>query len=181
MKRMRYFAIALVLLLVAAGCSNESGSGTMGDSQSSTRSTERSVPVEDELPWNVAKARALAMQAEIADLIPEEQVDEIVHKRTGTLLNCGGGQINWHSSSSVSLAAGVDEESVVRAIEEHYQGSRFDVETDIDAAGDYRIQLRSQDSAEGYIVVKDGPGTIRIASGSFCFVLPEDVDLPGDF
>ncbi|SJN09850.1 hypothetical protein FM113_07390 [Leucobacter sp. 7(1)] len=40
--------------------------------------------------------------------------------------------------------------------------------------GQYELQLVAQDGVENYIIAEGEPGTLRIASGSPCFVLPED-------
>jgi hypothetical protein len=178
MKRGLITAIAAAVLMASlSGClpSDRSGEPT------SATTTEKGEAVESELTWQEAKARTLSMQLEIARLIPENKVVKINDKKTGTLLSCSKTDHNWNGSTTVTLVEGVDEESVVRAIETHYKESRFNIKTGPDVVGDYRVQLRSPDTAENYIIGKDGPGEVRIASGSACFTLPEGVYPGGDF
>ncbi|MBV1778455.1 hypothetical protein KRR55_04905 [Paeniglutamicibacter sp. ABSL32-1] len=137
--------------------------------------------MENELTWQKAKARAQAMEMEIAKLIPEDKVVKIDQGKTGTLFSCSETLHNWNGATTVSLSKGTEPESLVKAIEAHYQDSRFTIETDVDIVGDYRVQLRSPDTAENYIIVKDGQGTISIDSGSACFTLPEGEYPGGDF
>ncbi|WP_411734132.1 hypothetical protein [Paeniglutamicibacter sp.] len=137
--------------------------------------------MESELTWQKAKAQSQAMELEIANLIPEDNVVKIEQKATGILFECGEAQHRWKGSAAVTLSAGTDPEPIVRAIEAHFQDSRFNLKTGPDIVGDYRVQLRSPDTSENYIIVKDGPGEVRIASGSPCFALPEGVYPGGDF
>jgi hypothetical protein len=177
MKRSRYLATVLILLLGVTGCAT----GAHGEAPTSTTATEKGETVDNEFTWQEAKARTLSMQLEIARLIPENKVVKINDKKTGTLLRCSETHHNWNGSTTVTLAEGVDEESVVKAIEAHYKDSRFNIKTSTSVTGNYRIQLRSPDTAENYIIVKDGPGEVRIASGSACFKLPKGVYPGGDF
>ncbi|WP_411733828.1 hypothetical protein [Paeniglutamicibacter sp.] len=138
--------------------------------------------MESELTWQEAKARTLAMQLEIAELIPEAKVVKIHNKKTGTLFSCSETQHRWKGSNTVTLTEGTEPEPLVRAIEAHFQDSRFDIEAGIDNVGNYEVQLRSLNTAENYIVAAGwDPDTIRIDSGSPCFTLPEGVYPGGDF
>lgn len=178
MKRVRLTAIVTVLLMASlSGCMPSDGTGGL----TSATTTEKGEAVESEFTWQEAKARTLSMQLEIARLIPENKVVKINDKKTGTLLGCSKTHHNWNGSTTVTLAVGVEEESIVKAIEAHYKDSRFIIKTGPDIVGDYRVQLRSPDTSENYIIVKDGPGEVRIASGSACFTLPEGVYPGGDF
>ena len=179
MIRTRLTAIAAVVLM--AGLSGCMPSDQSGDPTSVT-TTEEGGAVESELTWQEAKARTLAMQLEIAELIPEAKVVKIHNKKTGTLFSCRETQHNWLGSATVTLTEGTEPEPLVKDIEAHYQDSEFDIETDIDNVGNYEIQLRSLNTAENYIVAAGwDPDTIRIDSGSPCFTLPEGVYPGGDF
>lgn len=179
MIRTRLTAIAAVVLMASlSGCmpNNHSGDPT------SVTTVDDGGAVESELTWQEAKARTLAMQLEIAELIPEAKVVKIHNKKTGTVFGCGETQHNWLGSATVTLIEGTEPEPLVKDIEAHYQGSGFDIEADIDSAGDYRVQLGSPGTAENYIISAGwDPDTIRIASGSPCFTLPEGVYPWSDF
>jgi hypothetical protein len=169
----RLTAIAAVVLV--AGLSGCMASGRSAREPTSSTTREEAAPVDDKLTWRKAKARTLTMEQEIAKLIPEDKVAEIDQKDTGLLFSCGETQHNWNGSTTVTLIEGTEESSIVKALEENYQQSAYAIETDLDIVGDYRVQLRSQDTAESYLIVKDGPGKISINSGSACFTLPEGV------
>ena len=176
--RTRLIAIAAVMLMASlSGCmpSNQPGDPT------SATTREEAAPVDDKLTWQKAKAHLQDMEQEIANLIPEEKVAKIDQKTTGILFECDKAQHLWKGSTAVTLSAGTDPEPIVKAIENHFQDSRFNIKTGPDIVGDYRVQLRSPDTSENYIIVKDGPGEIGIASGSPCFTLPDGVYPGGDF
>jgi hypothetical protein len=177
--RTRFTAIAAVVLMVSlSGCTPSKQS----EDPTSATTTEEGESVDSSLTWQSAKARTLTTQLEIAKLIPEAKVVKIHNKKTGTLFSCGETQHNWHGSATVTLTEGTEPEPLVKDIEAHYQESGFDIEADIDTAGDYRVQLGSPGTAENYIISAGwDPDTIRIASGSACFTLPEDVYPGGDF
>ena len=178
MIRTRFSAIAALVLLVSlTGCvpfdptaETNNATATSGDA-----------PVENELTWQEAKAQTQAMELEIAKLIPEDKVAKIDQGKTGTLFSCSETQHNWNGATTVTLSKGTEPEPLVKAIEAHYGDSRFTIETDLDIVGDYRVQLRSPDTAASYIIVRDDPDSIRIASGSACFTLPEGEYPGGDF
>jgi hypothetical protein len=163
--------VLLVLLVAVTGCT--SGAPT------STTETEGNATVESELTWQDAKAKAQAMELEIARMIPEDKVAKIEQPETGLLFSCSEKQHTWDGSTNVTLTEGTEEEPLLKAIEAHYQDGPFALESDLDIVGDYRVQLRSRDSAESYIFGIGEPGTIHIASGSACFTLPDGV-YPGD-
>ncbi|MBV1778450.1 hypothetical protein KRR55_04880 [Paeniglutamicibacter sp. ABSL32-1] len=121
------------------------------------------------------------MELEIADLIPQDKVAKIEQRETGLLFSCSETQHNWSGSTNVTLAEGTQEEPILKAIEAHYRDGPFAIKSDLDIVGDYRVQLRSRDAAESYIFGIFEPGTIRIASGSACFTLPEGVPSRGEF
>jgi hypothetical protein len=174
MIRTRITAAVLVLLVAVTGCTT--GAPT------STAETEGNAPVESELTWQDAKSKAQAMELEIAGLIPEDKVAKIEQPETGLLFSCSETQHNWTGSTIVALSNGTEGEPLVKAIEEHYQDSRYDLKTRLDIAGEYEVQLRSPDSAESYLVSGGwDPNAIRISSGSACFTLPDGVHPRGDF
>ena len=173
----RVGAIAMVLLVSLTGCVPNPTA-----EPNNATATSGVAPVENELTRQKAKAQTQAMELEIAKLIPEDKVVKIDQGKTGTLFSCSETQHRWKGSNTITLTEGTEPEPLVKEIEAHYQDSGFDIETDIDSAGDYRVQLRSPNTAENYIISAGwDPDTIRIASGSACFKLPEGVYPGGDF
>ena len=123
------------------------------------------------------------MELEIADSIPRDEVADVAQMPTGMLIDCGGSTVNWNGVTTVTLTAGTEPDPVVRALEEKYRESRFELKVrDPAPAGHFEVQLRSPDAAENYIIGAGvEPQTIRIASGSECFPWPEDESIRGEF
>ncbi|MEC5191971.1 MULTISPECIES: hypothetical protein [unclassified Arthrobacter] len=136
-----------------------------------------------ELTWQEAKAKAQAMELEIAALIPKGTVTSIDQKKTGVLLSCNKTQHNWNGSTTVTVAEGTKIEPIVKDIEAHYQSGAFGVRNRLDIGGYYEVQMIARSgSGENYIVAEGlAPNEIRIDSGSLCFTLPEDIYPGGDF
>jgi hypothetical protein len=177
MNRVRLAVAAVALLVGTTGCAP---SDQLGEPSKST-TTKEGTPMGNELTWQKAKALTQAMELEIAKLIPEDKVVKIDQGKTGTLFSCSETQHNWNGATTVTLSKGTPPEPLVKAIEAHYQDSRFAIETDLSITGNYRVQLRSPDTAASYIIVRDDPNAIRIASGSACFTLPEGEYPGGNF
>ena len=177
MNRVRLTVAAVALLVGTTGCMP----GDQSREPTSTIETESSTPMENDLTWQEAKAQTQAMELEIAKLIPEDKMVKIDQGKTGILLSCTETQHNWNGASFVTLSKGTEPEPLIKAIEAHYQDSRFTIETDLSITGNYRVQLRSPDTVENYIIVRDDQETISIESGSTCFTLPDDVYPRGDF
>lgn len=136
-----------------------------------------------ELTWQEAKARTQAMELEIVESLPPDQVVEVAQMPTGMLIRCDDSRVNWNGATTVTLPAGTEPDPLVRALEEKYRDSRFDIEVrDPAPAGHYDIQLRSPDGGESYLIGEGfDPNTIRIASGSECFPWPEGEYIGGEF
>lgn len=177
MTRARCTAAGLVLLLCLAGCARDSPQGP-----APTSSTEGDTSMTNDLTWQQAKARTQAMELEIANFLPQDIVEKIDQAATGILINCENPLVNWHGATTVTLSAETEPEALVREIEAEYRDSRFNIKTRTAPAGHYEVQLRSPDTEEIYLVAEGlDPNTIRIASGSECFVLPEEEFIGGDF
>lgn len=133
------------------------------------------------LTWQEAKESTMAHAAELAALIPADQIVSVEQRETGTLFNCGPEQKSWTSSTSVVLVEGADPERIVKAIEAHYQDTEFTVTNDLSMAGNYQVSLVAPDGVEGYLVGILADGEISISYGSTCFTPPEDRYLGGDW
>ncbi|MFJ6453493.1 hypothetical protein [Paenarthrobacter sp. NPDC091669] len=135
-----------------------------------------------ELTWQEAKAKAQAMELEIAALIPKDAAVSIDQKMKGVLLSCTKTQHNWNGFTTITVAEGTKIEQIVRAIEAHYQAKGTKVSADSNPNEDYRIQIDPPAPGENYIVSEGlAPNQIDIDSGSPCFTLPEGIYPGGDF
>ncbi|CEA09663.1 hypothetical protein BN1051_03035 [Arthrobacter saudimassiliensis] len=168
MNRRRAAATGLVLVFGLVGCAEDSSEAAGGDV----------------LTWQEAKARAQAMELEIAESLPQDKLASVDQALTGLLIRCSDTSVNWHGATTVTLTEGTDPEPLVRDLEAKYENSRFDIKVrDPAPAGHYEVQLRSPDDAEMYIIKRgaEEPYTIRIASGSACFPWPEGEYMGGKF
>jgi len=132
--------------------------------------------------WEEGKAQVQATEMEIASLIPDDVVARIDQKPEGTLFSCGEEQHRWKGSTTVVLLPEADATAVVKQLESDVKDvGRFDVESWVDVTDTYSVQLTSPGSAENHVLSEGEPHTIRIASGSVCFTLPEGVYPGGTF
>jgi hypothetical protein len=180
--RVPHHAVLLLLAgsMVLAGCAGSPG-GTPSEPPVPTATKTEEEPMNDDLTWQEAKAKAQAMELEIAALIPKDTVVSIDQKKKGVLLSCNETQHNWNASTTVMVAEGTKIEPIVKDIEAHYRANGLKVSVDMDVDEKYRIQI-SLGAGENYIVAEDlAPNEIRIASGSACFTLPEGIYPGGDF
>lgn len=129
-----------------------------------------------------AKAEAQSMELEIASLIPDGVVASVDQKPEGTLFSCDSEQHHWAGSTTVVLVPEADTTAVVKQLESVVRDEgRFSVESWVDVTDTYSVQLTLPGSVENYIFSEGEPHTIRIASGSVCFTLPEGVYPGGTF
>lgn len=129
-----------------------------------------------------AKAEAQAAELELASLIPEDVVASIEQKPDGTLFSCDEERHRWKGSTTVVLVPEADTTAVVKQLESDVRDEgRFSVESWVDVTDTYSVQLTLPGSVENYIFSEGEPHTIRIASGSVCFTLPEGVYPGGKF
>lgn len=133
------------------------------------------------LTWEEAKEGTMLRAAEIAALVPAEQVSSVDQRQTGTLFDCGPTQKSWNSSTLVTLIEGADAEQIVKSIESHYQDRDFTVKNRLDISGNYDVHLIAPDGVEGYLVGVFGDNEILISYGSSCFTPPDDRYLGGDW
>lgn len=158
--------LAVLVLAACVSCSPENGDE----------------PVDESLTWEQAKAATQTVSREIADLVPEAVVVEIVQRETGSLFSCDESSHRWKGVTTVTVAPGTDIDEIVRDIEHSFSDdSRFEISTRTDNGGAYELHLTSASSAEGYLVGELGENAIQIDGGSACFILPEDVYPGGAF
>ncbi|MBL3698808.1 hypothetical protein [Leucobacter luti] len=122
-----------------------------------------------------AKSQTQRHALAIARLLAAGREDaEVVQNPDGTLLECGESTLSWNGLTTVQLADGRGAETAVQALAASLDPAEYDIVADRSALGNSRIQATRRNHAENHIVVVAGPSTIRIASGSECFTLPED-------
>ncbi|WP_087013043.1 hypothetical protein [Leucobacter sp. 7(1)] len=124
--------------------------------------------------WSEVKERTQTQELDIAASLPEAWVSEIEQVPDGFLLDCSSTEMTWNGLTKVGLSAGVDPTDAVHHLESRFAGTAFTIGTRLNVVGQYELQLVAQDGVENYIIAEGEPGTLRIASGSPCFVLPED-------
>jgi hypothetical protein len=135
-----------------------------------------------DLTWELAKAETQAMELEIAGVVPAAVVVALNQNAHGTLLSCSETEWSWNGAMTVTVVEGTDVDQIVREIQAHYEGSRFDLVTDLDILGHFQLQMVSAETAENYIIAEGSePNQVRIASGSACFTLPEGTWPRGEF
>ncbi|MFF7292840.1 hypothetical protein ACFY9N_09935 [Microbacterium sp. NPDC008134] len=167
--------LTAAFMLLLSAC--ESAENSVEDSEK----TENPVTA-SQVSLEEAKAQAQAMELEIAGLVPSEVVVSVDQMPKGTLFSCSDVEWTWYGATTVTVLEGTDIEAIVRSIQAHYEGSRFDLRTRRDIADDFEVQLMSPKTAETYIVGEGfTPTEIRIDSGSVCFTLPEGTWTRGSF
>lgn len=170
--------IALASVLALTGCT--APDSNVSDPPGTTDQQEEKM--NSDLTWEEAKAATQEMELEIANLIPTELVVSIDQKAKGVLLSCDETRHSWTGATTVTLSSGADIESIVKDIEAHYREAGTEISVDRSVSGNYRIQLLLPSQGENYIIAKDiEDDHLRIASGSACFTLPEDVYPGGEF
>lgn len=137
---------------------------------------------ENGVTWETAKAEAQAAELEIASMIPAASVVDVVQKPKGVLLSCDDTQHSWNGSTTVTLSAESDAESLIRDLEERMTSDeRFESRNWVGPTGAFNVQLMSPNTAANFIVSAADERTIVINSGSECFTLPDDVYPGGTF
>lgn len=129
-----------------------------------------------------SKARALAMEQEIAGRLPKDAVVSVDPSRGGTLISCAGdGVYSRAAGVTIHIAEGTDPATLLPALAESYSSdTRFQVR-DVDSDYRYAIQL-SGEYAEGYVIgTTGGEHALVVDSFSPCFELPPTMSPFDDF
>ena len=162
--------VVLLVSVVLAGCL---GVGSNGEAVSG---------VDTNLTLEGAKKTAMAMELELAAMVPADIVTSIDQHPTGVLLSCQGDRAyQWTGETNVTVSSPPDAEALVDTIVARYR------ETDGYTARRETTVVDDQPFAHvigaygaGYIVGPSADKTaVEISSFSPCFVLPEDMS-PGD-
>lgn len=161
MNRTNFFATCgwVLLVLLSAGCA-----GTRDNDAANTTTVNG---------WPEIKDSTQRRELELASAIPDQWVSGIEQAPDGFLLSCMSGDFAWHGRTKVVLVSDIDATDVVKFLEADYEESEFTLTTRQNVLDQYELQLIARDGIENYIIAEWEPGTLRIASGSPCFVLPE--------
>lgn len=113
--------------------------------------------------------------------LPSSDVQEVRQIEMGTLLRCGRGQYLWSGNVRARLKPGVrgDDSRVLLARKASSEG--FDVSSDTTSTGKVREQLVDSRGVQLLVTVQDGGSVVDIDSGSPCFALPDDFDVPREY
>jgi len=160
--------LVLTLTLTTSGCATTGGP-----------------EVNDNLTVQEAKARAQAMEIELAGQIPAEEVASVDQDPAGVLFPCmGEREYQWTGQTKVVLAPGAeyDGAAVTSSIESNYRGrDGWSASTDQTSDGEPRVQVVGRDD-EGYLVALSVDKTfVQILSFSPCFILPEGMSPSVDY
>ena len=162
-------AVLLISVVMLAGCVTGGAKGAVVNS------------VDKELTLEGAKKAAMAMEREIAAMVPADTVISIDQHQSGVLLSCDGDRAyQWTGQTNVAVASQPNADAIVDAIVDRYKKAEgFTARRETRVDGQPRAHVIGAYGA-GYLV---GPGVetpaIEISSFSPCFVLPEDMS-PGD-
>ena len=168
----KYLSVGAVLLagVVLAGCVT---GGMNGGSDVSG--------VDSKLTVEGAKRTAMAMEREIAAMVPADTVTSIDQHPTGVLLSCEGERTaQWAGRTNVVVSSPPDADAIIDAIVAEYDGKDGFIakrRTEVDGAPGAHIV---GEYGAGYLV---GPSVdktaIEISSFSPCFAVPDDLN-PSD-
>ncbi len=137
--------------------------------------------------WQDEKAKTQTAMHDIVAQIPKDVVVQAEVKGTGTLFGCnktgpnGEKLHSWTGSATVTVKPGIDIESIVKTVEEHYKNLGYKVSSRFDVLGEYEAQVKPPNEESSYYVTKGEPDQISVASWSECFQLPDGLYPGGDF
>ena len=139
--------------------------------------------VDPDLTLEDAKHTAMAMERELAGMVPSENVLSIDQHETGVLMSCDDDRgYQWSGRTNVIVQGVTDPEKLVDAIVADYSKRQdFTAERETTIDGQPRAHILGHHGA-GYLVAESVDKTaIEIMSFSPCFVLPEDMSPRGDY
>ena len=169
----KYAGVAVLLLsgVLLAGCLSGGAKG-------------KDVSIADpDLTLEEAKKTAMAMELELAAMVPADIVTSIDQHPTGVLLSCQGDRVyQWAGQTNVSVSSPPDSGAIVDAIVARYQKIEgYTASRDQRADNQPRAQVLGAYGAD-YLIGPSGDNTaIGISSFSPCFVLPEGMSSDGSY
>ena len=121
-----------------------------------------------------AKAKLLAVQHEIIEMVPPELALSVFENDTSSLMPCRGEQKKWAGSGNVELRPGLDRAKFLDQVRDALSGRTGWKATDgTDNNGNRRVDLLHEDGTHLLVSFWDGPESLRIGSFSACFEFPE--------
>ena len=121
-----------------------------------------------------AKAKLLAVQHEIIEMVPPELALSVFENDTSSLMPCRGEQKKWAGSGNVELRPGLDRAKFLDQVRDALSGRTGWKATDgTDNNGNRRVDLLHDDGTHLLVSFWDGPESLRIGSFSACFEFPE--------
>lgn len=113
-------------------------------------------------------------------LVPEADVQQVRQLDKGTILRCGN-QYRWSGNVRIQLVDGVTGNSARDALARGASKSGFKVSTDKLLSGGTRYELIDPEGVQLLVTAWPEGEAIDIDSGSPCFELPKDFDVPRGF
>ncbi|XIH17605.1 hypothetical protein C1N75_05455 [Curtobacterium sp. SGAir0571] len=131
----------------------------------------------------LAAAKNLTQDAErrVVGFLPSSDVQEVRQVETGTLLRCGRGQYLWSGNVRAHLKPGVLGDDSRDLLARKASSEGFGVSSDTTSTGKIREQLVDSRGVQLLATVQDGGSVVDIDSGSPCFALPDDFDVPREY
>ncbi|MBA8816003.1 hypothetical protein FHX48_001076 [Microbacterium halimionae] len=139
--------------------------------------------VDPELSLEQAKQTAMAMELELAEMIPDENVASVDQSQTGVLLSCDDKRgYQWTGGMNIVVQGDLDPAALVDAIIDRYSTQElYTAKSSPTPDGGPGAHVIGQHGA-GYLVNQSPDRTaIEILSFSPCFVLPEGTSPRGNF
>lgn len=170
----KYTGVAVLLLsgVLLAGCVGGTANGA-----------DDVNGVDTKLTLEGAKSTAMAMERELAAMVPVGVVTTIEQHPTGVLLSCQGDRAyQWSGRTNVLVSSAPDGHALVNAIVARYlktEGYTAKRETTVDGQPSAKV-IGSHGA--GYLVSPSVDLTaIEILSFSPCFILPKDMSSDGTY
>lgn len=152
--------IAIVAALLLTGCAVNTG--TQGSPERRLLS---------------AKQATQAAERSLLDLIPAGDVESVLQPEDGAVLRCAS-QYRWSGNVRIKLTSGTAgaeaRDALARAASDH----GFSVSKEKMLSGDVSYQMIDDNRVQLIVTVRDGGGALNVDSGSPCFDLPNDFDVP---
>lgn len=132
--------------------------------------------VDIELSLEDAKQSAMALELEIAALVPPDAAGQPEQSPDGILMNCGDGGHRWTVGTTVPLREPIDAEAFVTSVIEHYgESDELEAVSIPRKSGEPRVQVLGPFGSSVIASENRDRTAIRISSFSACFKLPDGV------
>ncbi|KTR51332.1 hypothetical protein [Curtobacterium oceanosedimentum] len=124
-----------------------------------------------------AKDTTRAAERSLLDLVPANEVESVQQPDDGAVLQCGS-KYQWSGNVRIGLAPGTRateaRDALARAASDH----GFSVSKDEMLSGDVRYEMFDDNRVQLIVTVWNDGSALNVDSGSPCFDLPSDFDVP---